>query len=75
MIHSIPLKIKINQHQITSIFGLQSILNFFFFPSLFFYKKKKKNYAATFENANYTTRNGGRQRTNTNENGIKFGKL
>jgi hypothetical protein len=25
MIHSIPLKIKINQHQITSIFGLQSI--------------------------------------------------
>jgi hypothetical protein len=30
------------------------------------------NYAATFEYANYTARNGSRQRTNPNENGIKI---
>jgi hypothetical protein len=45
---------------------------FFFFFSLSLSLSLSNNYAATFEFANYTTRNGNRQRTNVNENGIQI---
>jgi hypothetical protein len=121
MIHSTPLEIKINQCQIISIFGLQSISNsyfrnffflllllfFFFFllffPLFFLIFNFLYSYAANFEYVGFfflntnsvtsnnielqflkkkkkeidliSTRNGNRQWTNNNENGIQIWKI
>jgi hypothetical protein len=53
-----------------SNFWIAKYIKQLFFDFFFF-----NNYAATFEYANYTTRNGSRQRTNANEKGIQIWKI
>jgi hypothetical protein len=77
MIHLTPLKIKINQHQITSIFRLQSILNSHFqFIFLIQIRSQATTVIAVPPKKKIdliSTRNGNIQRTIENKIEFKYG--